>query len=406
VAGGHRVLLGVTGGIAAYKSALLARELTSGGHEVTCVLTEAATRFVGPDTFAGLTGRPAHTSLWERPGEVLHVRLARETEVAVVAPATADTIAKLAHGLAGDLLTSVLLEYTGPLVIAPAMHDGMWHHPATRANVDVLRSRGAVLVGPVHGALAHGDEGWGRMSEPTEIAAAVTSAARGVRGGAASGPLAGRHVLVTAGPTHEPIDPVRFVGNRSSGKMGAALAAEARDRGARVTVVLGPGTIGPPPGVDVVPVVTAEDMLREVTQRAPGADVIIMAAAVADFRPATAAAAKLKKDRGVPPLELEATPDILAALGRGRRPGQVLVGFAAETDDVAAAGRAKLTAKGVDIVVANEVGRDGTGFGSDDNTATIVTAGAGDEPLRSWTKVELATAVLDRVEALLVAPGS
>lgn len=400
---GRRVLLGVTGGIAAYKAALLARLLTGAGAEVTCVLTDAATRFVGADTFAGLTGRPAYTSLWERPGEILHIRLARECDLAVVAPATANILAKLAHGLADDLLTSTLLELTGPLVVAPAMHEGMWRHPATQANVSTLRARGVGFVGPVEGALAHGDSGWGRMSEPEEIlAAAIDATGTGVRTATrAWDPLAGRHVLVTAGPTHEPIDPVRFVGNRSSGKMGVAVAAEAFARGARVTLILGPGTVRPPIGVDVVPVRTAEEMRRAVGERADDADAIVMAAAVADFRPKAAADSKLKKEHGVPDLVLEPTPDILAELGERRRPGQVLVGFAAETDDVEAAGRDKLARKHLDLVVANLVGREGTGFAADTNEAAILAAGGDDTPIRRWTKAELAGALCDRIVALL-----
>jgi phosphopantothenoylcysteine decarboxylase/phosphopantothenate--cysteine ligase len=394
---GRRVLLGVTGGIAAYKAAFLARALRADGAEITCILTEAATRFVGVETFAGLTGRPVHTSLWDRPGEILHVRLAHEHDVAVVAPATANLIAKLAHGLADDLLSATLLEYRGLLVIAPAMHQGMWQSPATQANVATLLDRGVRFVGPVEGALAHGDVGWGRMSEPEAIAQAVADAAEGAEVQTTTrawDTLAGRHVLVTAGPTHEPIDPVRFVGNRSSGKMGVAVAAEAFARGARVTLILGPGSVRPPLGVEVVPVETAEDMQREVRARAGDADAVVMAAAVADFRPKAAADAKLKKDQGPPELVLEPTPDILAELGASRRPGQVLVGFAAETHDVVASGREKL-------LVANEVGRAGTGFGSETNTAAIIGADGAEEPLRPWTKAELAAELCDRIAALL-----
>ncbi len=398
---GRRVLLGVTGGIAAYKAALLARQLMGAGAEVTCVLTDAATRFVGSDTFSGLTGRQAFTSLWERPGEVLHVQLAHETDIAVVAPATANVLAKLAHGLADDLLTSTLLEYAGPLVVAPAMHEGMWASPATQANVAILLARGVRFVGPAEGALAHGDRGWGRMSEPEEIAAAVLETSADARASSVARDLAGRHVLVTAGPTHEPIDPVRFVGNRSSGKMGIAIAAEAFARGARVTLVLGPGTVTPPAGVEVVQVGTAEEMRGAVFERVSKADAIVMAAAVADFRPKVAADAKLKKDQGVPELLLEPTPDILAELSETRRAGQVLVGFAAETHDAESAGREKLVRKHLDLLVANEVGREGTGFGSDTNDAAILVAAGVDVPLRTWSKSELASVLCDRIVALL-----
>jgi phosphopantothenoylcysteine decarboxylase / phosphopantothenate---cysteine ligase len=387
------VLLGVTGGIAAYKAALVARLLEGAGADVSVVLTENATRFIGPDTFAALTREPVHSSLWDRPGEVLHVRLAHEADVAVVAPATANVIAKLALGLADDLLSATLLEAACPLVIAPAMHTGMWEHPATQANVDRLRERGARIVGPATGPLAHGDEGIGRLAEPEDIVA-------GVR--AALGPrdLDGRRLVITAGPTHEPIDPVRFLGNRSTGKMGVAIANAALDRGAAVTLVLGPGTVAPPAGAHVVSVVTAEAMRDAVLAAIDDADAVVMAAAVADFRPKQAAVSKLKKDAGVPELILEPTPDILAELGeRERRP--VLVGFAAETDDLEASGRSKLTSKRVDLVVVNRVGREGTGFGSETNEAMILAARGDDVPLRTWTKRELAGALLDRVAASL-----
>jgi len=385
-------LLGVSGGIAAYKAALVARLFKAAGAEVAVVLTGAATRFIGADTFAALTGAPAHTSLWEQPGEVLHVRLAREADVAVVVPATANVLAKLAHGHADDLLTATLLEATCPLVVAPAMHSGMWEHPATQANVAILLDRGVLSVGPATGPLAHGDEGIGRLAEPEDVVAAV-------RGALAPRDLTGRRVLITSGPTHEPIDPVRFLGNRSTGKMGAALAAEALGRGAAVTVVLGPGA-SVPPGVEVVPVATAEEMRDSVLARFDDADAVVMAAAVADFRPKAIADEKLKKDAGVPELLLEPTPDILAELGE-RRTTQVLVGFAAETEDLERAGRSKLVSKHLDLVAVNLVGRSGTGFGSDTNEAMLLAAHGEDVPLRRWTKRELAGAVMDRVAVLL-----
>jgi phosphopantothenoylcysteine decarboxylase/phosphopantothenate--cysteine ligase len=383
----------VTGGIAAYKAALVARLLEAAGADVSVILTENATRFIGPDTFSALTREPVHASLWERPGEVLHVRLAHEADVAVVAPVTANVLAKLAHGLADDLLSATLLEARCPLVLAPAMHSGMWEHPATRENVATLRERGARVVGPATGPLAHGDEGVGRLAEPEEIVAEVRAAL-------APQDLAGRSLLITAGPTHEPIDPVRFVGNRSSGKMGVAIAAEALARGARVTLVLGPGTVPPPTGAEVVRIETAEELREAVLTRLEGADAVVMAAAVADFRPKEAAAAKLKKDAGVPELLLEPTPDVLAELGE-RRSGPVLVGFAAETGDVETLGRGKLAAKRVDLLVANRVGSVGTGFGADTNEAAILAADGDDVPLASWTKAELARALLDRVASLL-----
>ena len=391
---GRRVLLGVTGGIAAYKACSLTRLLTLAGATVQAVMTRSAARFVGPDTFAALSGRPAYTDLWEEPGVVLHVRLAHEADVAVVAPATANLLAKIASGLADDLLTSTLLETSCPLAVAPAMHTGMWDHPATRRNVAVLIQRGVRIVGPTSGALAAGDEGAGRMAEPEEILAAVEDlVARGRD-------LSGRRIVVTAGPTHEAIDPVRFIGNRSSGKMGFALAKEAFDRGADVTLVVGPATVEPPDGPRVVRVTTAEEMRHATLSAAAGADAVVMAAAVADFRPQTVAGSKLKKDAGVPELRLEPTPDILRELGmaKGRR---VLVGFAAETQDLESAGRAKLEAKGLDLVVVNEVGREGTGFGADTNRAAILSSEATDAPVREWTKRELASAICDRLVSLL-----
>jgi phosphopantothenoylcysteine decarboxylase/phosphopantothenate--cysteine ligase len=390
---GRRVLLGVSGGVAAYKAAQLARLLGTEGADVTVVMTDSATRFVSPDTFAALTANPVHTSLWESPDDVLHVKLARAADVACVAPATANLIAKLAHGLADDLLTATLLEATCPLVVAPAMHTGMWEHPATRGNVDALAGRGVRFVGPVSGPLAHGDEGPGRLAEPQEIAAAIASALR-------PQDMAERSVVVTSGPTHEPIDPVRYIGNRSSGKMGVAIAAEAVARGAIVTLILGPGTVPAPPGVTAIHVATAEQMRNAVVDAYPDADVVVMAAAVADFRPKQPAETKLKKELGTPELVLEPTPDIVREQGerKGRR---VLVGFAAETGDLEVAGRRKLTDKRLDLVVVNEVGREGTGFGSDTNHAMILAADGRDEPLRVWTKPDLARQICDRVTELL-----
>jgi phosphopantothenoylcysteine decarboxylase/phosphopantothenate--cysteine ligase len=391
---GRRVLLGVTGGIAAYKACVLARLLTQAGATVQVVMTPSATMFVGTDTFAALSGRPAYTEVWEEPGSVLHIRLARGADVAVVAPATANVIAKLSGGIADDLITSTLLEATCPLLLAPAMHSGMWEHPATQANVRALQERGTVVVGPARGPLAAGDEGVGRMAEPEDILAALEEVASRGRD------LAGRRIVVTAGPTWEPIDPVRFVGNRSTGRMGFAVAREAFARGADVTLVVGPGTVEPPEGPRVVRVVTAEEMRMSVLEAAEDADAVIMAAAVADFRPRESAPGKLKKEEGPPRLELVPTPDILAELGEVKG-DRVLVGFAAETEDVEAAGRAKLVAKGLDLVVANEVGREGTGFASESNHAAILSRTGDDEPLREWTKAELAAAVCDRLTKML-----
>jgi len=390
---GRSVLLGVTGGIAAYKSAALARLLRERGADVHVVMTEGATRFIGPDTFAALTGNPVHTGLFEQTESVLHVRLAREAHVAVVAPATANVIAKLALGLADDLLSSALLEYRGPLVVAPAMHSGMHAAPATQTNLETLRARGVSLVGPVEGPLAAGDTGMGRMSEPEEIAGAVEAAV-------GAGDLVGRHVLVTAGPTHEPIDAVRFVGNRSSGRMGYAIASEAAARGAAVTLVSGPTHLPDPPGARVVRVETAAEMRAAVGLAAEDADAVVMAAAVADFRPTDPSAEKLKKDAGPPEVRLEPVADILRELGE-RKGGRVLVGFAAETSDVEAGGRAKLEGKNLDLLVANEVGRPGTGFDAETNRAAILSRAGDDQPMRDWTKRELAAAIVDRLAKLL-----
>jgi phosphopantothenoylcysteine decarboxylase/phosphopantothenate--cysteine ligase len=391
---GSRILLGVTGGIAAYKSAYLARLLRERGARVQVVMTPAATRFVGPDTFAALTGREVHSDVFERSEAVLHVRLAREADLAVVAPATANVLARLALGLADDLLTSTLLEFHGPVVVAPAMHAGMWGHPATIHNVVRLQERGVVVVGPLEGPLAAGDEGMGRMSEPEDIARAV----EGVLAG--RGDLAGRHVLVTAGPTHEPIDAVRFLGNRSSGKMGYLLAEEAARRGAQVTLVSGPTHLPDPAGAEVTRVETAEEMRDVVLAHFDRADAVVKAAAVSDFRSKETNEGKLKKESGPPDLHLEPTPDILRELGE-RKGGKVLVGFAAETDDLERAGRSKLREKHLDLVVVNQVGAEGTGFESDTNRAMLLSADGDDVPLRPWTKRDLASTICDRLVRLL-----
>lgn len=394
--GGRRILLGVTGGIAAYKAAYLARLLRERGAEVQVLMTPAATRFVGPDTFAALTGRPVHSDVFEHTDEVLHVRLAHEADAAVVAPATANVLAKLAIGLADDLLTSTLLELSTPVVVAPAMHTGMWESPATRENVQTLRSRGVRIVGPSEGSLAAGDEGLGRMADPEEIAEALQAALSG------GGELTGRRVIVTAGPTYEPIDAVRFVGNRSSGKMGFAIATEAAARGATVTLVAGPTHLPNPDGVEVVRLETADEMRREVLSRFQEADAVVKAAAVGDFRPASPTTKKLKKEAGVPEVRLEPTPDILKELGE-RKGHRVLVGFAAETRDLEASGRRKLQEKNLDLIVVNQVGEEGTGFGADTNRAMILARDGDDEPAREWTKRELAAAICDRLAKALSA---
>lgn len=394
---GRHVLLGVTGGIAAYKAAYLTRLLTGAGARVQAVMTPAALRFLGADTLAALTGRPVHSDVFEQSDTVLHVRLARESDLAVVAPATANVLAKLALGLADDLLTSVLLEATCPLVIAPAMHSGMWEHPATREHVATLSGRGATVIWPAVGPLAAGDQGRGRMAEPSEIFSVVLDRVGKARD------LTGTRLLVTAGPTHEPIDAVRFVGNRSTGRMGFAVALEAVRRGADVTLVTGPVELDDPPGVRMIRVETAQEMAGAVLERFAEVDAVVMAAAVADFRPDRAETGKLKKNGGPPALRLEPTTDILATLGK-RKEGQILIGFAAETDAFESEGRRKLGEKNLDVIVVNEVGKPATGFGSETNRAAILARGGEDAPLRDWTKGELATAICDRLVALLHPP--
>src|SRR4051812_29863026 len=344
-----RVLLGVSGGIAAYKSAELVRRLRARGHEVRCALTRSAVSFVAPLTLEVLSGRPVYQEEYLSAGtggEEAHIAAAAWAEVLCVAPATAHVLARLALGLADDFLTTTALAFTGPVVVAPAMHSAMWEKPATQQHAGTLKGRGVWFAGPVEGPLASGEVGMGRMAEPETIVAAVEAAA-------GSGPLAGRTVLVTAGPTHEPLDPVRFLGNRSSGKMGFALAAEAARRGARVVLVAGPVALASPPGVQRVDVVTALEMEKAVREQAPAADLIVMAAAVADFRPRQAASAKIKKEEGLPStLELVENPDILAGL-RTVAPRAGLVGFAAETGDLDRHARPNLGPKGADFLVAN-----------------------------------------------------
>jgi len=393
VLAGARVLLGVTGGIAAYKAAELARELQRAGAEVQPLLTESGERMVSRATFAALTGRPVPASVWDDPAAVTHVDLARWGQVLVVAPATAHTLARLAAGLADDLLTNVALAFGGPLVVAPAMHTEMWEHPATRANIATLEARGARVVPPASGPLTSGDVGPGRLAELDDLVAGVAAALAPERS------LAGVRVLVSLGGTREPLDPVRYLGNRSSGRMGAAIVAEAVARGAEVTAVAAATTVDPPPGARVVRVETAQQLYDAVLADADAQDVLVMAAAVADFRPKRVAEGKLKKDQGVPEVVLEPTPDTLAELGRRRRPGQVLVGFAAETGDHLAGARRKLQAKHLDLVVLNHVEGAHSAFGADDADAYLVDADTVEE-LPRISKAAIAARLLDRVESL------
>jgi len=397
-----RVLLGVSGGIAAYKSAELVRRFRARGHEVRCVLTRSAVSFVAPLTLEVLSGRPVHQEEYLSPGaaqgpevEEAHIAAAAWAEVLCVAPATAHVLARLALGLADDFLTTTALAFTGPVVVAPAMHSAMWEKPATRQHAAVLRGRGVWFAGPVEGPLASGEVGMGRMAEPEAIVAAVEAA-----GG--SGPLAGRTVLVTAGPTHEPLDPVRFLGNRSSGRMGFALAAEAARRGARVVLVAGPVALATPSGVTRLDVGTAREMERAVREHAPAADLVVMAAAVADFRPRRVAAGKIKKKEGLPPadIELEENPDILGGL-RALAPRAVLVGFAAETGDLDRHARDKLERKGADFLVANDVSRRDIAFESEDNEVTVFRRGGEPVFFSRRPKPELAASLFDLFTATL-----
>ena len=393
---GARVLLGVSGGIAAYKAAELARELLRSGAEVQPLLTAAGERMVSRATFAALTGRPVPASLWDDPAAVEHVALARWGQVLMVAPATAHTLARLAAGLADDLLTNVALAFPGPVVVAPAMHTEMWQHPATRANLKLLAGRGVTVVPPATGPLTSGDVGPGRLAELDDLVAGVAAALAPGRG------LAGTRLLVSLGGTREPLDPVRYLGNRSSGRMGVAIVTEALRRGAEVTAVAAATTVDPPAGARLVRVETAQQLYDAVLAEAGAQDVIVMAAAVADFRPKRVAEGKLKKEQGVPEVVLEPTPDTLAELGRRRRPGQVLVGFAAETGDHLAGARRKLEAKHLDLVVLNHVEGARSAFGADDADASLVDA-ATVEQLPGVSKAAIAARLLDRVESLRAA---
>jgi phosphopantothenoylcysteine decarboxylase/phosphopantothenate--cysteine ligase len=390
---GARVLLGVSGGIAAYKAAELARELMRAGAEVQPLLTAAGEAMVSRATFAALTGRPVPASVWDDPAAVEYVALARWGQVLVVAPATAHTLARMAAGLADDLLTNVALAFHGPVVVAPAMHTEMWQHPATRANLESLQRRGVLVVPPASGPLTSGDVGPGRLAELDDLVAGVAAALAPARG------LLGVRVLVSLGGTREPLDPVRYLGNRSSGRMGAAIVAEALRRGAEVTAVTAATVVDPPAAARRLRVETAQELHDTVLAEAPAHDVIVMAAAVADFRPKRASAGKLKKEQGVPEVVLEPTPDALAELGHRRRPGQVLVGFAAETDDHLAGARRKLERKRLDLVVLNHVEGPRSAFGADDADASLVDA-AGVEELTGASKAAIAARLLDRVEAL------
>jgi len=392
------IVVGITGGIAAYKAVGVVRALVLAGHDVHVVPTEGALRFVGRPTLEAISRNPVHTDLYEGVAEVRHVAIGQAADLIVIAPATANTIAKLATGLADDLLGNTVLASEAPVVIAPAMHTEMWRHPATQANIATLRSRGVTIVGPAVGQLTGADSGPGRMEEPEVIAAAALARAAA----SARRDLAGRRVVVTAGGTREPLDPVRFLGNRSSGKQGVAIAEAARARGAEVTLIAANLEIADPEGCDIRRVSTALELQEAVTDAAKGADVVVMAAAVADYRPADVSESKLKKDEGDGgmTLELVRNPDILAGLGHAPHDGTLLVGFAAETepddDRLLALGRAKRAAKGADLLVINRVGwREG--FASDENRVVVIRRDGEIVTRAHGTKSSVADDILDVV---------
>ncbi|MFG2626096.1 bifunctional phosphopantothenoylcysteine decarboxylase/phosphopantothenate--cysteine ligase CoaBC [Streptomyces sp. NPDC048473] len=395
-----KVVLGVSGGIAAYKACELLRRLTESGHDVRVVPTESALHFVGAATWSALSGHPVSTEVWNDVHEVPHVRIGQGADLVVVAPATADMLAKAAHGLADDLLTNTLLTARCPVVFAPAMHTEMWEHPATRENVATLRRRGAVVIEPAVGRLTGVDTGKGRLPDPGEI---FEVCRRVLARGPVEADLAGRHVVISAGGTREPLDPVRYLGNRSSGKQGYALARTAVARGARVTLIEANTGLPDPAGADVVHAGTAIQLREAVLKAAADADVVVMAAAVADFRPAEYATGKIKKKDGQEPapIKLVRNPDILAEVaGERARPDQIVVGFAAETDNVLANGREKLRRKGCDLLVVNEVGERRT-FGSEENEAVVLAADGAETPVPFGPKEALADTVWDLVSSRL-----
>jgi phosphopantothenoylcysteine decarboxylase/phosphopantothenate--cysteine ligase len=396
------VVLGVAGGIAAYKACELLRLFTESGHSVRVVPTAAALRFVGEPTWAALSGQPVHTDVWDDVHQVPHVAIGQQADLVVVAPATADLIARAAHGLADDLLTSTLLTARCPVLLAPAMHTEMWEHPATVANVATLRARGVLVLEPASGRLTGADTGKGRLPEPAEI---FTVARRVMRRGIAGLglDLAGRRVVVTAGGTREPLDPVRFLGNRSSGKQGYAFAVTAAARGAAVTLIAANTALPDPAGVDVIRVGTTEELRAATVAAAATADAVVMAAAPSDFRPAAYSDQKIKKVDGgdAPVIELVTNPDIAAELGERKRPGQVLVAFAAETHDALSHGAAKLARKKADLIVINEVGPT-RAFGTEVNAATVLGNDGSQTVLAEQPKEDLADAVWDVVAGRFV----
>ena len=379
----RRILLGVCGGIAAYKAAALTSFLVQRGDRVDVILTEGAQQFIGPLTFASLTRNPVLTSLWDAPETIPHISLVRAADVLAIVPATANLIAKLAHGIADDLLTNASLAARIPIVIAPAMNDAMYEHPATRENLAVLEARGVTIVAPGVGFLAERESGVGRLAEQDAIVAAIDGVLDRARD------LEGERVLITAGPTREAIDPVRFLSNASTGTMGIELAREALARGAEVDLVLGPTPVVPPQGAHTVRVTSAQEMHDAALSRFGEADIAIAAAAVADWRPAETFAQKVKKQDGTGSLDVVRTPDVLAALGE-RKDGAFLVGFAAETEALEQNARAKLRAKHLDAIAVNDVSREGSGFGMGENELVLLWGEAGRRPLGRASKRELA----------------
>jgi phosphopantothenoylcysteine decarboxylase/phosphopantothenate--cysteine ligase len=393
---GKKVLLGITGSIAAYKSLEVLRELRSLGVEVKVVLTRSAPQFVPALTLRIFSGHPVRSDAFEPEDEVLHLTLAESADLILIAPATANLLAKLAVGLADDLLSTLLLGVSAPLLLAPAMDGGMWEHPAVQRNVSMLRKRGAHFIGPTSGPLASGKSGLGRMAEPSEIVRAAVSLLRG-----SPRDLENHLILVTAGPTQEPIDPVRYLTNRSSGKMGYAIAARARDRGANVILVSGPSELSPPEEVEFHPVRTAEEMEQTVLKRVSALSVLIMAAAVGDYRVKMPASQKIKKEeRKNLTLELVRTTDILKKV-REQREDLFIVGFAAETGRLAENAKQKLADKKLDLIVANEVGQEGIGFGSDQNEVTLLGKGGWVSQVPRSSKTEVADRILDAVRLLM-----
>jgi phosphopantothenoylcysteine decarboxylase/phosphopantothenate--cysteine ligase len=394
------IVLGVTGSIAAYKAADLASKLTQSDAHVDVILTQAAARFISPLTFQSVTGRPAFTEkdLWGSEGHVQHIGLADAADMVVIAPITANTIAKLAHGIADNLLTVTTLAAQCPLIIAPAMDGGMFSHPATQANLDVLIQRGALVVGPEEGHLASGLSGIGRFVDPAEIQGRIRySLSR-------PGPLAGKKFVITAGRTFEPIDPVRGLTNRSSGKQGFALAQAALDRGADAVLISGPSNLETPAGASRIDVQTAEEMRDQVIRALPGSTALIMASAVADFRPSSFSGHKVKKADGLPEIHLEATPDILSEVMLEKENNgypQISVGFAAETDNLLNNARRKLEEKKLDLIVANDILARDAGFAVDTNRVTILDAGGGEEVLPLISKAEVAQFIIERISGLL-----